>query len=250
MCSNDMVWRWTSPAVDFEHSSSDTQPTMTTMDYDIVTFDCYGTLIDWETGIGEAIAAAARDDDVLLGRDQIVRAYHEVEPTVEAADYRSYKEVLRDTAIGVAQRLGWDLAAEQARFLADSVSRWPAFADTNLALEQMKASGYKLGILSNVDDDLLRLTLNHFTVEFNLLGTAEQVRSYKPAHGHFQRARDVIGDMRWLHTAQSYFHDIVPACELGIPVAWVNRKAEAPWGEARADCEVATLNELAARLCG
>ncbi len=234
----------------FKHSSSDTQPTVATMDYDIVTFDCYGTLIDWETGIGEAIAAAAREDGVLLGRDQIVRAYHEVEPTVEAADYRPYREVLRDTAVGVAQRLGWDLAAEQARFLADSVSRWPAFADTNPALEQMKANGHKLGILSNVDDDLLGLTLNHFTVEFDLLVTAEQVRSYKPAHGHFRRAREVMGDMRWLHTAQSYFHDIVPACELGIPVVWVNRKVEVPMGKARADSEVATLNELAALLCG
>jgi len=235
--------------VDVKHSSSDTQPTMATMDYDIVTFDCYGTLIDWETGISEAIAAAAREDGVLLGRDQIVRTYHEVEPTVEAAEYRSYREVLRDTAIGVAQRLGWDLAAEQARFLADSLSGWPAFADTNAALEQMKAIGYKLGILSNVDDDILGLTLSHFEVEFDLVVTAEQVRSYKPAHGHFQRARNLIGDERWLHAAQSYFHDIEPACELGIPVAWVNRKAETPWGEARADSEVATLHELADLLC-
>ena len=220
------------------------------MDYDIVTFDCYGTLIDWETGISAAITAAAREDGVFLGRDQIVRAYHQVEPTVEAAEYRPYKEVLRDTAIGVAKRLGWDLAPEQARFLADSLAEWPAFSDTNAALEQMKANGYKLGILSNVDDDLLRMTLDHFEIEFDLLVTAEQVRSYKPAHGHFLRAREVIGDVGWLHAAQSYFHDIEPACDLGIPVTWVNRKAETPWGEARADSEVATMQELAVRLCG
>ncbi len=236
--------------MDVNHSSSDTQPTMATMDYDIVTFDCYGTLIDWETGISEAIAAAALEDGVLLTRDRITRTYHEVEPTVEAAEYRPYREVLRDTAIGVAQRLGWDLAREQARFLADGLSRWPAFADTDAALERMKANGYKLGILSNVDDDLLRHTLSHFEVEFDLLVTAEQVRSYKPAHGHFQRARSLIGDERWLHAAQSYFHDIVPACELGISVVWVNRKAEAPLGDARADGEVATLRKLADRLCG
>jgi 2-haloacid dehalogenase/putative hydrolase of the HAD superfamily len=214
------------------------------MDFEIITFDCYGTLIDWETGIGRAIASAAADDGVSLATEEIVRAYHAVEPTVEAARYRAYRDVLRDTVVGVAARLGWSLDPERAGFLASSLPEWPQFADTNTALQRLKDEGYRLGILSNVDDDLLRGTLDHFAVDFDLLVTAEQVRSYKPAHGHFIQARQSIGGARWLHVAQSYFHDVAPACELEIPVVWVNRKAEPPSGEVRPDGEVASLEEL------
>ncbi|UCG86086.1 MAG: HAD hydrolase-like protein [Gemmatimonadota bacterium] len=214
------------------------------MDYDIITFDCYGTLIDWETGITEAIAGAALETGVSLERSSIIEAYHEVEPEVEAGQYRSYRDVLHDTALGVARRLGWTLGDEQARFLAESLPGWPPFDDSNPALLVLREQGYRLGILSNVDDDLLRGTLSHFQVEFDLLITAEQVESYKPADGHFLRARQVIGRSRWLHAAQSYFHDIVPACALGVPVAWVNRKCEGPTGAARADVVVRDLKEL------
>ena len=214
------------------------------MDFDIITFDCYGTLIDWEAGISGAIACQAREDGVSLRRDAIVRAYHEVEPTVEAAQYRAYRDVLRDTAVGVADRLGWRLEPERATFLPASLPEWPEFADTDAALQKLRDQGYRLGILSNVDDDLLQSTLDRFTVKFDLLVTAEQVRSYKPAHGHFARARESIGDASWLHAAQSYFHDVAPACEFGIPVVWVNRKAEQPAGEARPVGEVATLADL------
>ncbi|UCD23345.1 MAG: HAD hydrolase-like protein [Gemmatimonadota bacterium] len=226
-----------------------TSDALAAMDYDIVTFDCYGTLIDWETGISDAIMTYAREAGVSLQREQVIRAYHEVEPAVEAAEYRRYKDVLRDTAMGVAHGFGWALEEEQAAFLADSLPHWPPFSDTNTALELMKDSGYQLGILSNVDDDLLHSTLNHFTVEFDLLITAQRVGSYKPAHGHFLRAQEMTVDLRWLHAAQSYFHDIEPAYDLGIPVAWVNRKAEEPWGHARPDYEMATLESLAAILC-
>jgi 2-haloacid dehalogenase/putative hydrolase of the HAD superfamily len=214
------------------------------MDFDIITFDCYGTLIDWEAGISGAFASQARNDGMSLERDEIIRAYHEVEPTVEAAGYRAYRDVLRDTAVGVAARLGWRLDPQRAAFLAASLPEWPEFADTNATLRRLRNQGYRLGILSNVDDDLLRSTLGRFTVEFDLLVTAEQVRSYKPAHGHFAQARQSIGDARWLHAAQSYFHDVAPASELGIPVVWVNRKAEQPAGEARPLGEVTTLAEL------
>jgi 2-haloalkanoic acid dehalogenase type II len=214
------------------------------MEYDIITFDCYGTLIDWETGISEAITGAARASGVSLERGAIIQAYHEVEPEVEAARYRPYREVLRDTALGVARRLGWKLAGEQAWFLADSLAGWPPFDDTNPVLLRLRERGCRLGILSNVDDDLLQGTLMHFQVEFDLLITAEHVESYKPAHRHFLKAREGIGRSRWLHAAQSYFHDVVPACELGIPVAWVNRKSEQPKGAARADVVVRDLDGL------
>lgn len=216
--------------------------------YDVVTFDCYGTLIDWEEGIGTAFVREAAEDGLVLDRSRILIAYHELEPQIEAVAYRSYREVQAVTAIRVAQRLGWLLSAERARFLADSLPDWKPFSDTNAALEQLVASGYRLGILSNVDDDLLVTTRRHFTVSFDVVVTAQQVRSYKPAPGHFEEARRRVGDARWLHAAESFFHDVVPARNLGVPVAWVNRKAERPSGVIRPDLEVRNLTELAGAL--
>jgi 2-haloalkanoic acid dehalogenase type II len=145
---------------------------------------------------------------------------------VEHERYRPYREVLGITAAQVAHMLGWPLDPARARFLADSLPSWTPFADTNLALERLRDAGIRLGILSNVDDDLLAGTRRHFTVDFDLIITAQQVGSYKPAHGHFLAARRQIGSDRWLHAAQSNMHDIVPANQLGIPNAWINRRAE------------------------
>jgi len=194
--------------------------------YDVVTFDCYGTLIDWETGIREAFSRAARRDGVALDPAAALAAYREIEPVVEAEAYRRYRVVLTETARRVAARPGWRLSDERAGFLAESLPDWRPFSDTNPALERLAAAGYRLGILSNVDDDLLAGTLRHLTAKFDLLVTAQQVGSYKPAHGHFLTARQRIGGSPWLHAAQSYFHDIVPARALGTPVAWINRHAE------------------------
>ncbi|HEY6065302.1 MAG TPA: HAD-IA family hydrolase [Thermoanaerobaculia bacterium] len=214
-------------------------------EYDVVTFDCYGTLIDWEGGIASAFEREAAEDGIVLDRRRILGAYHELEPEVEAAEYRPYRDVLEATALRVAQRLGWPLAPDRARFLPDSLAEWKPFSDTNAALERLAASGLRLGILSNVDDDLLGKTRRHFPVPFDVVVTAEQVRSYKPAHGHFLEARRRIGERRWLHAAQSYFHDVVPARELGIPTAWINRKSESPTGSARPDVEFRNLEGLA-----
>jgi 2-haloalkanoic acid dehalogenase type II len=212
--------------------------------YDVITFDCYGTLIDWETGISAAFLETARADGLALEREAVLRTYAELEPAVEAETYRRYREVLAETARRVAARLGWPLAPERAAFLADSLPLWPPFPDTNPSLERLAAAGYRLGILSNVDDDLLAGTLGHFRVPFDLIITAQQVGSYKPAHGHFLTARERIGEQRWLHAAQSHFHDVLPCRALGIPVAWINRKHEAaPEGE-RPTRELSTLAEL------
>jgi 2-haloalkanoic acid dehalogenase type II len=217
--------------------------------YDVITFDCYGTLIDWEAGISTAFAKAAAAEGRTLEPEQVLRAYAEIEPSVEAEAYRRYRNVLTESARRVGERLGWPLGREQAVFLAESLPSWPPFADTNQALERLVASGYRLGILSNVDDDLLAGTRRHFTVTFDLIVTAQQVGSYKPAHGHFTEARRRIGDDRWLHAAQSYFHDVMPARALGIPVAWINRKRESAFDAGRADREFHTLTELADWLC-
>ena len=217
--------------------------------YDVITFDCYGTLIDWEGGISAAFARAAAAAGRHLDRARMLEAYAETEPGVEAAPYRRYRDVLTETARLVAERLGWPLSREQAHFLAESLPGWPAFADTNPALERLVAAGYSLGILSNIDDDLLAGTRRHFTVNFDLIVTAQQVGSYKPAHNHFTEARRRLANRRWLHAAQSYFHDVVPARTLGIPIAWINRKHEVASDGGRADREFSSLTELADWLC-
>jgi len=216
--------------------------------YDIVTFDCYGTLIDWEEGIGTAFEHAAALARREAHRGAVLADYAEFEPRIQAETYRPYREVLALTAERVARRLGWNPKAGDGAFLPESLASWRPFPDTNAALERLARSGLELGILSNVDDDLLEQTRRHFPVEFSCIVTAAQVGSYKPADGHFLEARRRIGARRWIHAAQSYFHDVVPARRLGIPVAWVNRKGEKPAGTARPDYEVPDLASLAALL--
>jgi len=212
--------------------------------YDVVTFDCYGTLIDWEGGIAGAFTRAVDETGGRLEPRQVLAAYEKIEPAVQAERYRSYRDVLTESARRVARQVGWNLPEPKATFLAESLPFWIPFPDTNAALERLFEAGYRLGILSNVDDDLLAGTRKHFTVPFDLIVTAQQVRSYKPADGHFVTARERIGGARWLHAAQSHFHDVTPARRLGIPSAWINRKGETR-GEPRPDRELRTLTELA-----
>jgi 2-haloalkanoic acid dehalogenase type II len=215
--------------------------------WDVVTFDCYGTLIDWDRGIAAAFRAALAADRVSLDLHRVLAAYHELEPVVQAETFRNYRDVLTETARRVAARLGWALPETRARFLPESLPGWTPFADTNAALERIARAGCRLGILSNVDDDLLAGTRRHFTAAFDpeLIITAQQVRAYKPAAAHFEAARARLGGQRWLHTAQSYFHDVVPARNLDIPVAWINRKGETPPQPSGAVAEFRTLSEFA-----
>jgi len=213
--------------------------------FDVITFDCYGTLIDWESGIAGAFLSAAREDGIELRRDDVLRAYAEIEPVVEHEQFRLYRDVLTETAFRVAKALGWPLAFERAAFLADSLADWKPFPDTNAALERLRDAGYRLGILSNVDDALLAATRRHFTVDFDPIVTAQQVRSYKPAPAHWREARERIGDARWLHAAQSNFHDIVAANALGLPTAWVNRHGETPLPGGTPSYEVRDMAGLA-----
>lgn len=215
------------------------------MSWRVVTFDCYGTLVDWETGLAEAFSAEVQCDGFEIPRDKIISFYHEVEPEVQADVYRPYRDVLADTARRVAARLGWPLHPERAGFLADSLPDWPVFPDTRAALERLKAR-FDIAILSNVDDDLLMATIERIGVPFDWTVTAQQVQSYKPEHDHFHRAIERVGGdrKRILHAAQSYFHDIRPSLELGLDAVWVNRKNEEV-EEARPLHEVQDLLELA-----
>ena len=212
--------------------------------YDVITFDCYGTLIDWDGGITGAFARAVAETGGRLDPREVFEAYEKIEAAVEAEPYRSYREVLTESTRRVARQLGWALPEARAGFLAESLPFWTPFPDTNAALERLFKAGYQLGILSNVDDDLLAGTRKHLTVPFDPVVTAQQVRSYKPADGHFVAARERIGGRRWLHAAQSHFHDVAPARRQRIPTAWINRKRLVR-GEPRPDRELHTLAELA-----
>ena len=212
----------------------------------VVTFDCYGTLIDWETGIGAAFRQAAAEDGVSIDAAQAVDTYHVVEAMVERGAYRPYHQVLAETARRVAAELGWTISRERAAFLPRSLPGWPPFPDTNEALKRL-ASRYRLGILSNVDEDLLEATCRHFPVEFDFWVTADRVESYKPDLAHFEAARPFVGDSSgWLHVAQSLYHDVAPASCVGLPVVWVNRKSESPGPDVPPPArEVADLAALA-----
>ena len=213
--------------------------------YDIITFDCYGTLIAWESGIVNAFTIAAAEDGVTLDAAGIITVYMSEEPSVQGEGYLPYRDVLTETTVRVASELGWRITRERARFLADSLPRWQPFPDTNIALERL-ARKFKLGILSNIDNDLLEATLRHFRVDFSLVVTAQQVRSYKPGFAHFNEALRQAGQSRLLHAAQSYFHDVLPATKLNIPVAWVNRNSEnVERGGAQPTYEVPNLIALA-----
>jgi len=194
--------------------------------YDIITFDCYGTLVDWRSGITAAVERVARVHGVTVDPARVLRLHAEIEPQVQREGYQKYRDVLDEVLKRMASGLGWTPDPAQEHVLSESLPTWPMFEDTNPALERLKAMGFRLGILSNVDNDLLAATRRQFTVEFDLLVTAEDVRSYKPAEPHFRAARRLIGGVRWLHAAQSLYHDIVPALHMGVTSVWINRLGE------------------------
>jgi 2-haloacid dehalogenase len=187
------------------------------------TFDCYGTLVDWNAGIGAA-----------LGDPSLLQRYHELEPQVQAEEPgRRYRDVLRETA----RRLG--VEADPAASLPD----WPVFDDVRPALEEARARGWLLGILSNSDRDLIEASIEAIGVPFDLTIVASEIGSYKPAHPHWEAFADAIGRLPDVHVAQSHFHDVVPATALGIPAIWINRLGET--GDPPPSRELPTLTGLA-----
>ena len=186
----------------------------------------YGTLIDWETGVYEAFAAEAARDGIDLDRATLLSLFHEISREVESGSYELYAEVLRRTAIEIAKRLDWPLEPSRSGFLPDSVQRWKPFRETNPQLQKL-AKKYRLGLLSNIDDKLLGQTRRHIPIDFDLVVTAQQVRSYKPETAHFTEcARRIGGKRGWVHVASSYYHDVAPCIELGLRSVWVNRLGE------------------------
>jgi 2-haloacid dehalogenase len=211
-----------------------------------VTFDVYGTLIDWETGIYEAFAAEAAKDGIEIDRATLIQMFHEIEREIESGSYELYAEVLRRTALEIAKRMEWPLEPSRSGFLPDSVQRWKPFKETNTQLQKL-AKKYKLGLLSNIDDKLLGQTRRHIPIDFDLVVTAQQVRSYKPEPPHFTEcARRIGGKRGWVHVAASYYHDVVPCVKQRVPVVWVNRGKETLEASAKKPtAEVPNLKEVA-----
>jgi 2-haloacid dehalogenase len=187
------------------------------------TFDCYGTLVDWNAGIAGA-----------LGGNELLDRYHELEPAVQAEDpTRTYREVLRETA----RRMGID--ADPASTLPD----WPVFPEVRAALTEARSRGWRLAILSNSDRDLIEASIRAIGVPFDLAIVASEIGSYKPALEHWHAFAAAVGRLPDVHVAQSHFHDVVPATRLGIPTIWINRLAEV--GDPPATHEQPSLTGLA-----
>jgi 2-haloacid dehalogenase/putative hydrolase of the HAD superfamily len=216
-----------------------------------VTFDVYGTLIDWETGIYEAFAKEAGRDDVEIDRAVLMPLFHEISREIEAGSYELYAEVLRRTAIEIAKRIDWRLEPSRSGFLPDSVQDWKPFRETTPQLQKL-AKKYKLGLLSNIDDKLLGQTRRHIPIDFDLVVTAQQVRSYKPEGAHFTECARRIGSKRgWVHVASSHYHDVVPCIKQRVPVIWVNRTKETlDSSQKKPTAEVPNLREAAKLLAG
>jgi 2-haloacid dehalogenase len=189
-----------------------------------LTFDCYGTLIDWNGGISSVLQAVFGASEV----PRLLARYHELEPQIEAERYRSYRQVLDLCLAGIAMEEGRALADDETTALSESLQRWPAFPEVPETLRRLQEGGWRLAILSNCDRDLIAASLPRLDVRFDRVITAEDVGSYKPGHGHWQRFAELTSadPGQHVHVGASLFHDVAPAGELGIPCVWVNRLAE------------------------
>ena len=217
-----------------------------------ITFDCYGTLIDWETGILSALRPLIQRHSIELNDADLLQTYGELEAEAEAGEYRSYREVLREVVSGLGRRFHFVATRDEQDSLPDSVGSWRPFPDTAKALSALH-SKYRLAIISNIDDDLFAMSAAQLGTAFDVVITAQQARAYKPSPTIFRLAQQKleISTQEWLHAGQSIYHDVVPAQSLGISTVWVNRASHRPGvGAVRPargtpDREVHTLQELA-----
>ena len=215
--------------------------------YEALTFDCYGTMIDWETGVLNAICPVLSNHNIQITNEQIFKAFGEIENEVEADEYIKYREVLRRVVQKMGDRFNFTPTPTEIDALANSLPNWQPFADTIEALKVLKQK-FKLAVISNVDNDLFAETAKHLQVEFDYIITAEQVKSYKPNRNNFYVAFDRMGlpKEKILHVAASVYHDIVTAKALGMTAVWVNRRGVKQ--DSGADLEVTNLKTLAAML--
>jgi 2-haloacid dehalogenase len=221
--------------------------------FEILTFDCYGTLINWEDGILRCLHRIMEAHHQKVDDATILQLYGDFEASAEQGKYRCYREVLNSVVRQFGERFGFAASDQEVRSLADSLKDWKPWPDTVAALRELR-SRFQLAVISNVDDDLFASTRPQLQVDFIYVITAEQARAYKPSLKIFELALSRIGvpPHRILHIAQSVYHDIVPAKSLGLATVWVNRPSArngvgaVKAAEANPDLQVASLAELAA----
>jgi 2-haloacid dehalogenase len=190
------------------------------------TFDCYGTLVDWDGGVGDELARLFGEER----RAELLAVYHELEPGIQRDGSLPYREVFARCLDGVAQAAGVDLPESERDALGRSLPGWRVFPEVPAALEDARARGWKLAILSNTDRDFIDASRHSIGVPFELAIVASEIGSYKPDHGHWRAFREQtdVDPAGHVHVGASLFHDIAPANELGVPVVWINRLGEAP----------------------
>jgi len=189
-----------------------------------VTFDCYGTLIDWDSGIRRALAHVWPEEDA----ERLFHSYHDVEPRVQTGREVPYRQVLRETLAGIAESEELEVPPGDEDALAESLPSWRPFHEVPGALAELRDRGWWLGILSNTDPDLLDASLKTMGVEVDVRITAAEARSYKPAYAHWDTFfRTTMADRgRHVHVAASLYHDVEPCAQLGLPCVWINRLGE------------------------
>lgn len=192
--------------------------------FELLTFDCYGTLIDWETGIFSVLKPLLATHGKSIADSELLALYGELEADAEAGSYCSYRAVLQSVVGAIAARLGFTPTQAEAETLGASVPAWRPWPDTVGALERL-ATRYKLAIISNIDDDLFRATQKYLPLEFSSVTTAQEARCYKPGLEIFRLALGKAGVAkgRILHVGQSAYHDVLPAKSLGLATVWVRR---------------------------
>jgi 2-haloacid dehalogenase len=195
-------------------------------DYDALTFDCYGTLIDWESGILNALKPVLAAHGIERDDEALLEAYARHEAALEAGPYLIYRDVLAGSLRGLGGELGFTPSEEELQAFSGSVVDWPAFDDSAEALQHLKER-IRLGVITNCDDDLFATSNRRLGVEFDWIITAQQAQSYKPALRNFELAfeRIDVPRERILHVAQSLFHDHVPAKQIGMTTVWIDRRA-------------------------
>jgi 2-haloacid dehalogenase len=221
--------------------------------FDALTFDCYGTLIDWEAGILAGLRAALAPHGVDAADDELLESYAKTEAALEAGPYLRYREILAGGARAIASSLGPTLSDEEAATFGGSVVDWPVFPDSHDALSRLKTR-FRLGVLTNCDDDLFAASNRRLGVDFDWIVTAQQVGSYKPDERNFSALLERLGadgvpPERILHVAQSLYHDHAPAQRLGLRSVWIDRRHGRPGAGATPPADAhpnATFGSMAA----